>query len=221
MLNMSAMETIEVRPLSKDAQQLLRRQVVAARQEAKTYAEIHAIYGVQVGTASYWWKRYQGEAFLRQSTRPAEGERRPADAGAVRPDSRADHRSQPEHFKLPFALWTHRPPDAFPYSRAKARRAARTGSGSIGWGLRGPSMDRALRDRCARANLLPADWCAADPWAAPSGLPSVAPNRSGDLVEPAVLPRTLGAPEIEKARPKAGPFLFLASPRGFEPLLPP
>ncbi len=103
------METIDIRRLSKDAQQLLRRQVVAARQQGKTYDEIHAIYGVQVGTACDWWKRYQaeGEAFFgadRRGRPKASGARLTSAQCARIRDLITDR--MPEQFKLPFALWT-------------------------------------------------------------------------------------------------------------------
>lgn len=48
------MKKIDVRREHKDAQQLLRRQVIVAREAGQTYREIQHAYGVQVGTACDW-----------------------------------------------------------------------------------------------------------------------------------------------------------------------
>nr|MDA3919734.1 helix-turn-helix domain-containing protein [Salinisphaera sp.] len=65
------MDKIDVRRVSKDGQQMLRRQVIAARREGVTYSEIQSRYGVQPGTACAWWRRYQaeGEAVFGQDRR--------------------------------------------------------------------------------------------------------------------------------------------------------
>src|SRR5699024_2891274 len=103
------MEIIDVRRLSKDAQQLLRRQVIAARKDGQTYQAIRDSYGVQIGTACAWWKRYQteGEAFIERDQRG-----RPKGSG-TRLTAQQSQRIQrliqdrmPDQLKLPFALWT-------------------------------------------------------------------------------------------------------------------
>lgn len=103
------MDTIDIRRVSKGGQRVLRRQVIAARQAGKTYDEIHALYGVQRGTACAWWRRYQaeGEAFIE-----TDGRGRPRGSG-TRLTAKQSARIQrlitdrmPEQLKLPFALWT-------------------------------------------------------------------------------------------------------------------
>lgn len=103
------MGTIDIRRVSKGGQRVLRRQVIAARQAGKTYDEIHALYGVQRGTACAWWRRYQaeGEGFI-----DADGRGRPRGSG-TRLTAKQSARIQrliadkmPEQLKLPFALWT-------------------------------------------------------------------------------------------------------------------
>lgn len=106
---MSTIKTLDIRRLSKDAQQRLGRQVVAAREEGKTYDEIHALYGVQNATACDWWRRYQaeGEAFFaadrRVRPKASGGRLTPVQCARIR-DLITDR--MPEQFKLPFAPWT-------------------------------------------------------------------------------------------------------------------
>src|SRR5690625_1212239 len=103
------MDTIDIRKVSKGGQRVLRRQVIAARKAGKTYPEIQALYGIQIGTACFWWKRYQreGEGFVSTDRRG-----RPKGSGA-RLTARQSQRIQrlitdrmPDQLKLPFALWT-------------------------------------------------------------------------------------------------------------------
>src|SRR5699024_1756545 len=89
-----AMDTIDIRRESKGGQQVLRRQVIAARKQGKTYREIHQAYGVQPGTACDWWGRYQaeGEAFITADRcgRP-KVQRDPPECPAVSAHSATDH----------------------------------------------------------------------------------------------------------------------------------
>lgn len=104
-----AMKIIDVRRLSKSAQHLLRRQVVEAREAGVSFRDIAERYGVQRGTASAWWQRYQREG---SSALCADGRGRPSGSGMklnacqsarIR---RLIRDRMPDQLKLEFALWT-------------------------------------------------------------------------------------------------------------------
>lgn len=103
------MDKIDVRRVSKGGQQMLRRQVIAARQDGVTYTEIQARYGVQPGTACAWWRRFQAEG---ESVVDSDRRGRPPGSG-MRLDAKQSARIRrlirdrmPDQLKLAFALWT-------------------------------------------------------------------------------------------------------------------
>lgn len=103
------MKKFDVRRLPKAGQQVLRRQVIEARKESMSYPEIQDFYGIPIGTACAWWKRYQaeGEAFFTRDDRgrpKGSGTRLPAEQGER---IQALIKGQmPDQLGLPFALWT-------------------------------------------------------------------------------------------------------------------
>jgi transposase len=103
------MDKIDIRRVPRGGQQVLRRQVIAARQAGVPYWAIQERYGACLGTACAWWQRYQaqGEAFF-----DADGRGRPRGSGRRLNGQQSAHIQQlirnwlPDQLQLPFALWT-------------------------------------------------------------------------------------------------------------------
>jgi transposase len=105
------MEKIDARKLKKEAQQLLRNQVIRLRKAGKTYKEISQIVGVHTSTACQFYKAYEkggaNAVKIKKRGRP-KGSCRTLDPDQEKRLKKAITDHTPDQLKFPFALWTRR-----------------------------------------------------------------------------------------------------------------
>ncbi|MES1956260.1 transposase [Salinisphaera hydrothermalis EPR70] len=134
---------------------MLRSQVIAARQEGVSYADILARYGVQPGTACAWWRRYlaQGDAMIRADRRgrpPGSGMKLDAkQCGRIR---RLIRDRMPDQLKLEFALWTRHAVQRLIESEYDIVLPIRTvGLYLARWGYTPQRLAKRAYEQCSRA----------------------------------------------------------------------
>lgn len=105
------MEKQDARKLNKEAQQMLRNQVIRLRKAGKTYKEIGEILGMHTARAWQIYKAYErgGKTALTIKKRGrTKGSYRTLDAEQEQRLKRAITDKTPDQLKFPFALWTRR-----------------------------------------------------------------------------------------------------------------
>jgi len=123
------MEKEDARKLTKQTQELLRKQAIRLRKKGKTYKEIAEIIGVNDNTVWKWWKKYQagGAKALKagQRGRPL-GVNRSLDSSQEEEIQKVICDKTPDQLKLTFALWTRQAVQEFIKQRFGIRIAIRT-----------------------------------------------------------------------------------------------
>lgn len=103
------MKKIDVRKMSRDAQQEIRYQVIRLKKQGRKRLEIKDITGVHPSTISAWWKLYKagGEKALKlKKPGPEVGSTRTLTPDQEKELQKAIYDKCPDQMKLPFALWT-------------------------------------------------------------------------------------------------------------------
>ncbi len=123
------MEKEDARKLTKETQELLRKQAIRLRKKGKTYKEIAGIIGVNNNTVWKWWKKYQagGAKALQagQRGRPI-GINRSLNSLQEDEIKKVICDKTPDQLKLTFALWTRQAVQEFIKQRFGIRIAIRT-----------------------------------------------------------------------------------------------
>ena len=103
------MEKIDARTLTREAQQLIRKQVIRLRKAGKTYREISELVGIHKSTACSIYKKYEkgGHKAVKGKKRGRpEGSNRTLTPEQEQRLKRAITDNTPDQLKFPFALWT-------------------------------------------------------------------------------------------------------------------
>lgn len=105
------MDKQDIRRLSPDQQEVIRKQAIRLSQQGKSIVEIAELLGIGRNAVGRWCKAYKegGAAALKSGKRGT----RPGDYRTLSPEEEADIRKcivdkAPDQFKLTFALWTRR-----------------------------------------------------------------------------------------------------------------